>query len=316
MLAAGTGLVRAAPFPGIAMKPGEFDWFADHAAEGQVVIIASIPRQLVHVYRGGRLAGVSTCSTGKPGHSTPVGRFTVINKYKDHRSSKYGDPMPNTLRLTAMGVALHGGEIPGYPASHGCVRLPLAFADALFEVTALGTPVAIGGEAQHLLVHGSGITPAANAGKVIAARNAARSLVPADEHADTAIVVSAADRRLYLLQDETIVAQGPVVVADAREPLGTNVFVARGGVEGAAGSPWRRAGFEPVPGGAAVTDASPLERLTGSRAVMAAIEQLAHAGTVLITTDAPLNPGRNPEPQPKRRRVSSRRRRSHTHASR
>ena len=309
VLAAGGGMVRAAPVPGAgpsSMKPGDYAWFLDRAPQASVVIIASIPRQLVHVYRDGLLVGVSTCSTGKPGYSTPAGRFTVLNKFKDHWSRKYADAMPNTLRLTRKGVALHGGEVPGYPMSHGCVHLPLTFADTLFELTALGTPVAIGGRAHHLLVGGPGIVPAGSAGRILAARDAARSLVPSsDTDADTAILVSAADRRVYVLQDDTIVAQGPAIIEDRTEPLGTNVFVARGGEASGAGSIWKRAGFRPVPGGAAVADAAPLERLDSSRKVMTVMEELMHSATVLLTTDEPLNSAR--EAQPKRRQVASRR---------
>jgi len=98
----------------------------------------------VHVYRNGIRIAVSTCSTGKPGHETPTGVFVVLQKDADHRSSTYGGaPMPNTNRLTWDGIALHAGNLPGYPASHGCVRLPLDFSARLFEVTHLGTPVII-----------------------------------------------------------------------------------------------------------------------------------------------------------------------------
>ena len=100
--------------------------------------------QRVHVYRNGIRIAVSTCSTGKPGPRHADRRFHVLQKDKDHRSSTYNNaPMPNTNRLTWDGIALHAGNLPGYPASHGCVRLPLEFSALLFEVTHLGTPVII-----------------------------------------------------------------------------------------------------------------------------------------------------------------------------
>jgi hypothetical protein len=109
-----------------------------------VAIIVSIPDQLVHVYRGGARIGLSTCSTGKQGHSTPTGVFTILQKDKNHHSSTYNNaPMPNMNRLTWSGVALHAGNLPGYPSSHGCVRLPLKFSELLFTVTHVGTPVII-----------------------------------------------------------------------------------------------------------------------------------------------------------------------------
>ncbi len=289
------------------MQPGQFGWHPDRAPEGPLAIIVSIPKQLVFVYRNGILIGLSTCSTGKPGHSTPAGLFTVLNKLKDHRSSKYGDPMPNTLRLTRKGVALHGGDVPGYPMSHGCVHLPLAFADNLFEQTALGTSVVIGGHANHVLVGGPGITPAGSAGKIVVARAAARSLAPSGLDADSAILISSADRRIYVLQDDTIVAQGPAVIENAAEPLGTNVFVWRGGELNGAASIWKGNGFQPVPGGAVVDDAAPLARLDGSRKMMETVEKVVHSGTVVLTTDEPLSPAQQ-RLRTRRRKHSARRR--------
>ncbi|WP_093027652.1 L,D-transpeptidase family protein [Thiocapsa roseopersicina] len=111
-----------------------------------VAVVVSLPEQLTHVYRNGVRIGVSTCSTGKPGHDTPTGVFTVLEKDTDHKSSTYNNaPMPNMNRLTWDGVALHAGKLPGYPASHGCVRLPYAFSEKLWTVTHPGTPVIIAG---------------------------------------------------------------------------------------------------------------------------------------------------------------------------
>jgi hypothetical protein len=128
------------------LEPGEFTWHPDRSPKGAVAVVVSIPEQRVHVYRNGVRIAVSTCSTGKPGHETPTGVFTVLQKDKDHRSSTYNNaPMPNMNRLTWDGIALHAGNLPGYPASHGCVRLPLAFSQKLFTVTHVGTPVIIAG---------------------------------------------------------------------------------------------------------------------------------------------------------------------------
>ncbi|MEY3082745.1 MAG: hypothetical protein RJA94_2730 [Pseudomonadota bacterium] len=108
------------------LKNGEFNWFPERSPGGPVIIIVSIPDQLVHVYRNGIRIAASTCSTGKPGHRTPTGVFQILQKDKHHRSSTYSNaPMPNMNRLTWSGIALHAGNLPGYPASHGCVRLPM-----------------------------------------------------------------------------------------------------------------------------------------------------------------------------------------------
>ena len=133
------------------LKPGEFLWMPEKSPSGPVAIIVSLPDQLVHVYRGGVRIGLSTCSTGKKGHSTPTGVFTILEKDKHHRSSTYNNaPMPNMNRLTWKGVALHAGNLPGYPASHGCVRLPLKFSELLFTVTHVGTPVIIANDHSEL----------------------------------------------------------------------------------------------------------------------------------------------------------------------
>jgi lipoprotein-anchoring transpeptidase ErfK/SrfK len=126
------------------LEPGTFVWQPELAAAGPVEIVVSIPRQLAYVYRGGALIGVSTVSTGRPGHSTPTGRFPILEKHREHYSNLYNSaPMPFMQRLTMGGIALHAGQIPGHPASHGCVRLPLAFARNLFAVTAVGANVHI-----------------------------------------------------------------------------------------------------------------------------------------------------------------------------
>ena len=128
------------------LKPGEFTWHPERSPQGPVAVVASIPEQLVHVYRNGVRIAVSTCSTGAPGHSTPTGVFTVLQKDRNHHSSTYNNaPMPNMNRLTWDGIALHAGKLPGYPASHGCIRLPTDFSAKLFEVTHIGTPVIIAG---------------------------------------------------------------------------------------------------------------------------------------------------------------------------
>lgn len=137
----------APPIPAI-MAPGDYDWSPERSLAGDVVIVVSLPQQLAHVYRGGVQIGVSTISTGKPGHDTPPGVFTILQKQKMHRSTLYDDaPMPFMQRLTWDGIALHAGRLPGYPASHGCIRLPAAFAEALYGVTDHGGVVVVADDA-------------------------------------------------------------------------------------------------------------------------------------------------------------------------
>lgn len=148
-------MARAAPAPAPMldgaieqMKPGAYLWAPEIAPEGPVMIIVSLKTQRAYVYRNGVPIGVSTVSTGKPGHKTPTGVFTVLQKRVVHKSNRYADaPMPYMQRLTWYGIAMHAGNLPGYPASHGCIRLPLAFAKLLYGITSLGLTVAITNDA-------------------------------------------------------------------------------------------------------------------------------------------------------------------------
>jgi hypothetical protein len=127
-----------------ALRPGAFLWEPELSPTGAVEIVVSIPQQRAYVYRGGTLIGVSTVSTGRRGHETPTGSFSILQKRPRHFSNLYNNaPMPFMQRLTWDGIALHAGQIPGHPASHGCVRLPLAFAQHLFGATRIGAQVHI-----------------------------------------------------------------------------------------------------------------------------------------------------------------------------
>ena len=130
------------------LKKGEFIWIGDVVTSGPVVMVVSITEQRAYVYRNGVLIGATTVSTGRPGHLTPTGVFTVLQKQKEHRSTIYdGAPMPYMERLTWGGVALHAGGLPGYPESHGCIHLPSEFARLLFAISPNGMTVVIGTDA-------------------------------------------------------------------------------------------------------------------------------------------------------------------------
>ena len=134
----------------IALKPGEFEWKPERATAGQLVMVVSLPAQLVHVYRNGVRIGVSTISSGKAGKETPTGTFEILQKKEMHHSNLYDNaPMPFMQRLTWDGIALHAGKLPGYPASHGCVRLPAKFAKLLFEETRKGMLVVVADDTSH-----------------------------------------------------------------------------------------------------------------------------------------------------------------------
>jgi len=107
-------------------------------------IIISLVEQRLYAYHGTELVAWSNCSTGKTRHETPVGTFKITQKHIDHYSSIYNNaPMPYFMRLTNDGVGLRAGHLPGYAASHGCIRLPLGMVKELHHFTASGTPVQV-----------------------------------------------------------------------------------------------------------------------------------------------------------------------------
>jgi len=133
-------------FGPLYMKPGQYRWVADVPQTGDTKIVIDRLSQLFYVYRDDKLIGVSTVSTGKKGRETPLGFWSVMMKKKLGYSRKYDNaPMPFMQMYDSAGIAFHAGPTPGYPASHGCVRLPLKFAERLFGLTQMGTKVIIEG---------------------------------------------------------------------------------------------------------------------------------------------------------------------------
>ncbi len=112
--------------------------------QGPLIIAVSIEKQKVRIYDANGFFAESPVSTGMPGHSTPMGVFSIIQKHKFHHSNIYsGAPMPYMQRITWSGVAMHAGVLPGYPASHGCIRMPMAFAMKMWNWTKMGARVVV-----------------------------------------------------------------------------------------------------------------------------------------------------------------------------
>ena len=145
-------------------------WDGDNIG-GKPSVKISLSEQRAYFYKGKLLVGVSQLSTGREGLNTPIGHYSIIQKDKDHVSSKYGDfvdeagnvivpnvdvekdkkppgtrfkgaPMPYFMRIVG-GVGMHAGYLPGYPASHGCIRMPEFMAENFFKSVSTGTPVTI-----------------------------------------------------------------------------------------------------------------------------------------------------------------------------
>ena len=222
------------------LKAGEYWWNPQLSPGGPVVVLVSIPQQTMHVYRNGILIGRSTVSTGAKGHATPGGVFSILEKKQTHRSKKYDNaPMPYMQRLTWTGIAMHSGQLPGYPASHGCVRLPYDFSQLLFKATEKGGTVVVG--------DGKTPTPhlASNPGLLLAPKDFTPDMVrrlSKDEYdwrpersteGPITIVVSSADDALYVYRNGNPIGRGAVQIS-GRGRLGNSVFTL---LEGSTGKP-------------------------------------------------------------------------------
>ena len=136
-------IVVTAPPPEPPPAPGSY-WLDDGPWSDPVHIVVGLRRQTLAVYSGDRLIGMASVSTGRKGHSTPEGVYPILQKQKWHRSNLYSNaPMPFMQRLTWTGIALHAGHNPGHPASHGCIRMPYAFARELYDLTRIGSQVRV-----------------------------------------------------------------------------------------------------------------------------------------------------------------------------
>ncbi len=213
------------------LKPGEYIWAPQVAPEGPVVLVVSLDEQRAYVYRNGIAIGVSTISSGKPGKDTPTGVFTILQKNKDHRSNLYNNaPMPYMQRLTWDGIALHGGHLPGYPASHGCVRLPQDFAEQLFGITQRGDTVVVANAkaSPASVVHPAVLAPVTRGGQAVAAPMGEFEVYwdeAAAPQGPVSILVSLYDRRVSVLRDGVLIGSAPLQRVGDLELNGTVLFV-------------------------------------------------------------------------------------------
>src|SRR5277367_3537607 len=228
---------------------GEFNWFPERSESGPIIVIVSLPDQRVYVYRNGVRIAASSCSTGKLGHATPTGEFKILQKDKNHRSSTYNNaPMPYMNRLTWSGIALHAGQLPGYPASHGCVRLPKEFSELLFGVTKLGMTVVIADDkSQPEEVTHPGMVLGEYAAREFNAVDAAIKTAEYSEGHESApkspsAVISSADKSISVFDNGARVASGKVEIDNPEKPLGERVFTLTGSDDRSGTMAWQAAG--------------------------------------------------------------------------
>ncbi|WP_332117317.1 L,D-transpeptidase [Azorhizobium caulinodans] len=272
-----------------SLKPGEYVWHPERAPEGPVAIVVNLPEQRCFVYRDGVRIGVSSVSTGKEGHLTPTGVFTILAKDVDHHSSLYHEAsMPYSERLTWSGVALHAGGLPGYPSSHGCVHLPLAFSKLLYGITSVGTPVIIsdGHNAPQDVLDPGLVLPADVTASIAAG---ADQKVPDGSRGPACVVASGADRRLVVLRDGVEVLSGALTVKDPTQPLGNVVYVLRPQQDGQPPR-WSAVSYEGN-GARAGAAQDALARLMVEPAVNARLVALLTPGATMLVTDLPADSG-------------------------
>jgi L,D-transpeptidase catalytic domain len=205
------------------LKPGDYVWHPEISPAGPVVILVSLPDQLLYAYRNGVRIGRSTVSTGKPGKTTPTGVFTVLQKKVRHESSIYkGAQMPHMQRLTWTGVAMHAGNLPGYPASAGCVRLPVDFAANLYSVTTIGTTVII---ADHNSAPKETVKPGLLFSRSTGTAAGGFKWTPEKApKGPVSIIISGADRAAYVYRNGVEIGRTPV--SGAERLSGSSVFTA------------------------------------------------------------------------------------------
>lgn len=292
--------------PPKALQPGEFVWTPGIAPEGPIGVVVSLDDQLAFVYRNGLEIGVATVSSGKQGHDTPTGVFTILQKDRDHHSSKYNNAsMPYTQRLTWDGVALHAGGLPGYPSSHGCVHLPSVFAEELFKVSPMGMTVVVVNQrtAPTAVVHPAAVTPVlASTGEAqveprLAEEETFRWEPEKSPTGPVSLVMSGADQRVIALRNGVEIGRAKLKVTDPMQPLGAHAFiVAQGEGNGqsviVAGAPARNWVAVSMPGyaGAEGTD---LASVVGGRVRMPdafgqKVYPLLVPGSTLVILDAPI----------------------------
>jgi hypothetical protein len=273
--AGGQSVVGAAQ----ALRPGEYLWAPEIAPHGPLLLIVSIATQRATLYRNGIPIAITTVSTGRPDHRTPTGVFTILQRQVEHYSNIYDSaPMPYMQRLTWGGVALHGGTLPGYPASHGCIRLPHDFARLLYGVTRLGMTVIVTDEAA---------LPRIAPDDRLALDSADNGHNVVDWHPERAgsgpvsVVISAADQRVVVLRNGVAIGSAPIRIDGP--VTGTTVFIRRGAADQDGG--WVRVHL-PAP------LAAPSEESFAGRIHVAAefrdlVAPLLEAGAnVVITTDS------------------------------
>jgi hypothetical protein len=281
---AGRSVLEAAA----TLKTGEFVWAPEKAATGPTLLIVNLDTQRAILFRNGVPIAASTLSTGRPGYETPTGVFTILQKHVEHYSSKYDNaPMPFMQRLTWKGVALHAGYLPGYPASHGCIRLPKEFARLLYGATKLGMTVVITRlpatlKRSEVLPFAAKAPPGnelANAPYQWHPERAARGLA--------SVIVSVADQRAIVVRNGKIIGSAPVRVSGPID--GTWAYLLHRSDKD--GRHWLKLQFNGSAGNGMDVPAGEGSRFDAPEGFRQAVLPVLRPGSIVVVTPEPLRSG-------------------------
>jgi len=272
------------------LKNGQYVWAPELSPAGPVLLVVNLETQRAVLFRNGVPIAASTISSGKAGNETPTGVFTILQKNKEHYSKTYNNaPMPNMQRLTWSGIALHAGNLPGYPASHGCVRLPMKFSSLLFGATEMGMTVVItsipavpsGSDAPALAT----MVPVAGVSLANAAYEWHPERAPVHEDSMVSVVISAADGRAVVYRNGVEIGSAPVQVKGEVTPM---AYVLR--AWDSSGQHWLKLQFAGAGEGMEVTSAEG-KRFEAPTKFRYDIGAALRPGSVVIVTPGSLSSG-------------------------
>jgi hypothetical protein len=275
------------------LKPGQWVWAPKIAPAGPILVYVDLGRQLATVYRNGVRIGVSTISSGRDGYETPTGVFTILEKNKEHISHKFNDaPMPYQERLTWSGVALHAGGLPGYPESHGCVHLPLAFSKILFDAMPMGGTVVIaGGHEDPVKRPAAGVLAPVMAGVTPAPATPLSAEGQFTWNADAApsgpvsIIISTRDQQVVVLRNGVEIGRAHALIAgESDQP---QVMTLTGGKV----PQWIQVGVANLTGEPAeIISTERVEQMHLPAAFVAKMRSVIQPGTTVLVTQAGVDP--------------------------
>jgi hypothetical protein len=278
----------SAPFS--VLQNGDYIWKPEISPAGPVLILVSTPDQLLYVYRNGIRIGRSTVSTGRTGHRTPVGVFTILQKQVDHYSTIYhGASMPYMERLTWGGVALHGGNLPGFADSHGCIRLPLQFAKLLYNITDKGTTIMVtDGATNSEISDHPGYLLSSKGGETADAAGSNDDYHWNPEESPTgpvSIVFSAKSSRIYVFRNGVEIGRA-VVRGGENMNLGLHAYTALDQFDNEGRRQWSAIN---TPGANNAPDVRDLaKQLSIAPVFLADLRAVIQPGTTLVVSDIPL----------------------------